>query len=88
MGHLTHEVSHLVVTLLCECLCYLVLLKHPNDTEPVEGVLAGEDVELFAEDGLAAEIALLGRVDQNVRLGFHFFRLLQLGDHLALLFDA
>lgn len=32
----------------------------------VEGVVAGEDVELFVEDGLEAEVTHLARVDGNV----------------------
>ena len=70
MRHLPHKVSNFVGAFLCKGFCDFVLLEHSDDTEAVQTVFAGEDVEFLTKDRLPTEVALLVGVNQNVRLSF------------------
>jgi len=67
---LQDQITNPIYTFLLKCFTELVLLEHANDTVSMKGMLAREHIEFFAKNSLFAQIALLIRVHQNVRLAF------------------
>ena len=81
---LLDHAPHFVRALELEALGRLIALQHLDQAASVQRVLAREDIELIADYHLSAQEAVLGRVNESVRVTLLFLRLLQLLDLLAL----